>query len=249
MAEATPLIAREIGYLAGGGGAVGIGGQAVADVLRRHVGSPGDYAGAALGGAVGGLASLGGRAGYAGAVGGAATSVAQDLFNGHRPSLAKAGDAAVVGGVLGTAGGLVGRGWSDRLHWSKQKGPLGENFSRVRTWARGDETQPGPKRMERLPGGGRTIPDHRTFRGQQPREIVESKFGRKHELSKGQKQAYKKLSNYRVDHTMPSDVGAMAGFPLAVAGDQLVLSIERPKISHPAPTRRVISRLQPVGRN
>lgn len=214
IAEASP----EIAVLGGAGAAAGVGGQAISDVSRGKVGSVGDYVGAGLGGTVGALASRGGRAGYAGAAAGAATSLAQDLLNGRVPSVDKARSAALAGGVMGTAGGMLGRSWSDELP-IKAKELIGERFSRLRTWARGDETRVGPKSREYLEEGGYTVPDQRTYRGSTPRDIVESKFGRKAALSRRQRQAYEQpLSNYRVDHSLPRDPGVLIGFPLAEYG-------------------------------
>jgi len=228
IAQATPLIAREFAVLGGVGGASGVGGQIVSDIARRRVGSVGDYVGAGVGGAVGGLASgggrfgvlrwRGGRAGYAGALGGAATSVAQDLANLRAPSFDRAREAASVGGAFGVAGGLAGRAWSNGLP-NAAKGKLGEDFSRLRTWARGDKSTRGPKSREYLQEGGWTVPDQRSYRGTMLRDIVESKFGRSARLSKRQLQASEQpLPNYRVDHTLPRDVGVVVGFPAAEYG-------------------------------
>lgn len=206
--QATPLIMREIAAIGGGGVGVGVGGQAISDLANRHLSSSSDYAGAGVGGAAGALTARGGRAGHAGAAMGAATSLAQDAFNGRVPSIDNARRAALVGSALGTVGGLVGRGWSDKLS-RKEKENLGEDFSRLRTWMRGDQTQPVGKAAEHLIGGGYTIPDQRTLGG----ELVESKFGRFAGLTRRQKQAYDQpLLNYRVDHTLPRDVGVFAGF-------------------------------------
>jgi hypothetical protein len=214
IAEATPLITREIAALGGSGAGVGVGGQAISDFANGHPSSLGDYAGAAVGGMAGALAARGGRAGYAGAAMGGATSLVQDALNGRTPSIDKARQAALTGGVLGTSGGLLGRGWSDSLA-RKEKELLGEDFSRLRTWIRGDQTLPGRKTAERLVDGGSTIPDQRTLGGQ----LVESKFGRFADLTKRQRQAfYQPLENYRVDHALPRDVGVFAGFLPSVYG-------------------------------
>jgi hypothetical protein len=234
MAEATPLIAREIAVIGGAGGAAGVGGQALSDAARRKLSSIGDYAGAGLGGAVGGLASLGGRAGYAGAAGGAATSLAQDLFNGRALSLDRARGAAVMGGVLGAIGGAAGRRWSDGLDWRTEKGLLGEEFSRLRTWARGDKTLSGKKTAEVLGNQKITIPDLRSVRNGQQREIIESKFGKTAKLSKNQKYAHKTRNDYRVDHSLPKDVGAITGFLPGLFGLHFVPPSNQP--SHKSKT-------------
>ena len=232
MAQATPLIAREVATLAGAGGAAGVGGQAVSDVVRGRPSSLGDYAGAGLGGVVGALASRGGAGGKAGAISGAATSVAQDLFNGRVPSFDRARDAAEAGGRFGAAGGDFGGHWSDGLKGegtspkliNKPKEDLGEGFSRLRTMARGDRTLPGGKTREYLANGKYTYPDSRSYRGAEVRDLVESKFGKSASLSDRQKEAYRLLSNYRVDHTLPRDVGALWAFPASMFGYQASLS-------------------------
>lgn len=213
IAQATPLIAREVAVLGGLSGAAGVGGQLVSDVAQRRLGSAGDYLGAGVGGAVAGLASRGGYGGYAGAAGGAATSLAQDLANGRIPSIDKARDTALAGGVFGAAGGMAGRAGADRLSRATKE-QIGEDVSRIRTWARGDKTVEGSKIREYLAGGGYTVPDQRTLAG----EIVESKFGRSARLSKRQTQAYGQLPNFRVDHSLPKDVGVLLGFPAAQVG-------------------------------
>jgi hypothetical protein len=217
LAQASPLIAREVSAIGSVGAAGGVGGQAISDLANGRLSSFQDYLGAGVGGGAGALASMGGRAGYAGAVDGATTSVAQDLFNGRVPSIAKARQAAGAAGLFGASAGRIGRAWSNGLS-PREKGDLGENFSRLRNWARGDETLPGPKQREYLDGGGYTVPDLRTSLGQ----IVESKFGPKARLSPRQLQAYQEpLPNFRIDQSLPQDVGAIAGFPAAQYGYHL----------------------------
>lgn len=214
IAEATPLIAREIGMLGGAGAVTGVGGQAFSDVARGRLGSVGDYLGAATGGVAGALASRSGMAGYSAALDGGITSAAQDVFNGRAPSIDRAREAAQTGGVAGVFGGIFGRAASNNLT-RKEKELLGEEFSRIRTWARGDKTMDMGKRRLYLDKRNYTYPDQRTYRGTTEREFVESKFGRRAELSKQQKRAYRQLSNYRVDHTLPRDVGVAIGVPVA----------------------------------
>jgi hypothetical protein len=214
IAEAAPLAAREIAAIGGVGTVAGMGSQAVSDLSAHRRSSVGDYLGGGLGGAVGALSSMGGSAGYAGALGGATTSVAQDLFNGRVPSVTRARQAAVTSGLLGAGAGRLGRNWSNVLP-PREKGDLGEDFSRLRNWARGDEALQGPKHREYLDDGGYTVPDLRTSLGQ----IIESKFWLQSRLSPRQSQAYQQpLSNYRVDQALPQDVGAIVGFPAAQYG-------------------------------
>lgn len=210
IAQATPMVARELAALGGVGGAAGVGGQALSDVLRGRIGSAGDYVGAAVGGAAGAVAARSGRGVEAGAVLGATTSVAQDVFNGRAVSVDDARASGLAGAALGAAGGFVGRRVSDSLSRSA-KGDLGEDLSRVRTWARGDQTLAGPKSRQYLEGRKYTFPDQRTASG----ELVESKFGRSADLSKRQREAHAQLDNYRVDAWLPRDIGA--GFGLTAA--------------------------------
>jgi hypothetical protein len=214
--QATGLIAREIGVLGGIGGAAGVGGQALSDLAQHRLSTIGDYVGAALGGGVGGLASMVGRGSYAGAAAGGVTSLAQDALNGRLPSVDRARQAAIAGGAFGAVGGVLGRAWSNGLS-NSAKEQLGEKFSRLRTWARGDETMPGPKTREYLDDGGYTVPDQRTYSG----DVVESKFGRSARLSRRQDQAYNQpLLNYRIDAALPQDVGVMVGLPASIYGYQ-----------------------------
>jgi hypothetical protein len=221
LAEATPMVARELGALGGVGAAGGVGSQIVGDIARGRLGSGGDYLGAAVGGAVSAYALRSGRGAQAGAIDGGVTSVAQDLANGRTPSATKARQAALAGAVLGGIGGFAGRRYSNGLSRG-DKAALGEEGSRLRTWSRGDQTLQGGKTREYLKGGGYTVPDQRTLRNGVPQDIVESKFGRASELSRRQKQAYREgLPNYRVDQFLPRDVGAAAGLGLTWFGDGL----------------------------
>lgn len=226
MAQATRLIPREIAAIGGAGGAAGVGGQAISDLARGHLSSLGDYAGAGVGGAVGGLASMGGRGSYAGAADGVATSLSQDLFNGRTPSLDRARQAAGVGGTFGAIGGVLGR-FSSNANSGINKGiagsakdKIGEDFSQLRTLARGDTTISLKKTREYFQNRKYTYPDQRTASGQ----LVESKFGRTAKLSDPQKGAHRHLSNYRVDHTLPQDVGVLFATPAWAIGGRYLAS-------------------------
>ncbi len=211
MAEAAPMIAREAAAIGGGGGALGVGGQALSDIHSGHIGSAGDYAAAGAGGAVNALASVRMGPGKGGAIGGATTSVLRDLLNLRPVSLSDASHEAVADGWTGGAAGVGGRALSDNLSIAS-KGRLGEDMSRLRTWAQGDSTIPGKKVGVRLANGKLTIPDSRTVSG----KIVESKMGRSARLSTNQRAAYNQpLTGYRVDHWLPQDFGALSG---ALAG-------------------------------
>ena len=228
IAETTPLILREYAALTGAGAAAGVGGQVISDVGRGRPGSPGDYAGAAVGGAVGGALAPGGRAVVSGAAMGAATSLAQDAFNGRLDSgwFDRTMSGARVGGAFGAVGGRFGRQEAQALP-GQIKGPaveqtskelLGEDFSKLRTWARGEKTIPMKKKTRQVVSGGHTKPDQRTMLNGVEKDLVESKFGKSARLKKRQREAYAELPNYRVDHTLPQDVGVLQGVPLSLLG-------------------------------
>jgi hypothetical protein len=160
-------------------------------------------------------------AAQAGAAGGATASVVGDILNGRMPSRDRAINAASQGVFLGAAAGAAGRKLSNALPPKATTGNLvskeglGEAGSILRTLARGDWTVSRAKRAAHLPGGGYTLPDQRTLRG----KLIESKFGRKAELSNRQIQAYHELGDkYRVDHFLPDDVGSLFAHPTVQTG-------------------------------
>ena len=222
MAEAAPLIGRELAAIGGAGGASGLSGQALSDLENHKFSSLGDYAGAALGGTAGALAARSGLGSRSGAIDGGVTSLAQDAFNQRlsAASIDRARTAALLGGTFGAIGGYAGRNWSNGLP-RKVKGDLGEDLSKLRSRARGQRVKTGDgARKAQDVGGGYTIPDHiTTDDAGEVVNIVEAKFGRKPSLSKNQKKAYAgKIPNYRVDHFLPQDIGATAGLGLAQFG-------------------------------
>jgi hypothetical protein len=163
---------------AGGGAASGIAGQAVTDAMSGRRGGVGDYVGAGLGGAVGGLAmraglplarsgasrerSLAGGVGralrdprLAGAVEGSATAAFQALANGGIPTPMEVAEAARGGAIGARFGDLIGKYGSNALP-SAVKGQLGEYLSVLKTRA-GGEGHPlysgrGPEFDARMPG-------------------------------------------------------------------------------------------------
>lgn len=212
--QTTPLTLRERAVIGGAGGVTGVGGQAFSDATSGHLSSFGDYAGAALGGGVNGLMAIKGRPALAGAAGGAATSLAQDEFNGRAPSLEHAALSASMSGLGGAVAGVMGHATAARLD-KKAKEKLGELGSRIRTRARGDRTVSTKKQRLYLSDRKYTYPDQRTASNQ----MVESKFGVWADLSERQKQAYRELGpGYRVDHFLPRDIGAVTGLLGAQAG-------------------------------
>ncbi len=212
IAQTAPLILRETAALAGAGGAAGVMGQAIDDVAHWKFGTPGDYGGAIVGGTLGALAAQRGNVARAGAAAGLTESVAQDTLNGglNAQSAARAREAAAAGA---TVGGLVGASVAKHMDGlpTKAKEMTGERVSRVRNFVRGDKTGPTKKTAHKLPGGGHTLPDLRTYKNGLPQQLIESKFGRKAHLSPRQTQATIELHNYRVDHSLPRDIGAALG--------------------------------------
>jgi len=217
IAQTAPLILRETAALAGAGGAAGVVGQAADDVAHWKIGTPGDYGGAIVGGTFGALAARRGNVAQASAAAGLTQSVAQDTLNGglNAQSAARAREAAAAGA---TVGGLVGASVAKHMDGlpTKAKEMTGERVSRVRNFVRGHKTGPTQKTAHKLPGGGYTLPDLRTYKNGIPQQLVESKFGRKANLSKRQIQATTELNNYRVDHSVPRDIGAALGLPSSV---------------------------------
>ena len=138
--------------------------------------------------------------------------MAQDTLNGglNAQSAARAREAAAAGA---TVGGLVGASVAKHMDGlpTKAKEMTGERVSRVRNFVRGDKTGPTKKTAHKLPGGGHTLPDLRTYKNGLPQQLIESKFGRKAHLSPRQTQATIELHNYRVDHSLPRDIGAALG--------------------------------------
>ena len=223
IAQAAPMVAREAAVL----GAIGAGGgvinQGMADLQRRHLGSPGDYAGAALGGATTALASARGAPAQAAALGGATTSIAQDILNGRRASWRNAGRAALAGGYVAAPLGYAGRRYSDSLR-VKHKGELGESLGRARTRANFDVPKASHKAYK-VEGGKTTIVDHIAKSGL----LTEQKFGRSiRGLSPNQQLAFNQFGDgYRVDHFLPRDVGAIVAYPFGQLGYHQVLDDER----------------------
>ncbi len=211
IAEATPaLLFKETGKLMGFGGLSNAALEGVIDGVNGEV-SPAKILGAGIGGAAGTFLALKGRPGAAASATGAATSFAQDLLSGNvnSGSLLRALNAAAAGsvaaGVTGRLGARTANGLSIRT-----KGRLGEALSKGRTWVRGDRVANTHEPIDLTQGY--TVADHIT-RG---RQAVEAKFGRYAKLSKRQRQAVDELDDYRVDHFLPRDVGAMIELPLGM---------------------------------
>ena len=217
IAQASPLILREYAALAGAGGALGAVGQGAHDAQTGALGTPGDYGGAVLGGALGGLALSRGNVVQASGMAGLAQTVAQDTLNGgvNAQTATEGRETAAAAAIIGGLTGGMATKYSDSMS-RISKEVAGESASKVRNLVRGHKTEGGRKRKEDLPLGGYTIPDMRSYRNGEVHEVIESKFGRFARLSKRQAEAYAQLKNYRVDHTLPQDVGAAVGLPVAL---------------------------------
>lgn len=218
MAEAAPVLFKEARNVAAIGAVAGTGMQGLDDALHLRRSSPADYAGSAFGGGVGALTALYGGPGYVGGATGGATSLAQDMFNGRlrsaseaRSAIDRAADATAFGNLFSVPIGMHVAAKSHQLPWrnngdAPNKGALGEWLSMQRTRLRGQRVV--GEQVAIPVSGGNTIVDHLSDWGP-----VEAKFGNSPRLRPRQKQAYRELENYRVDHFMPNDLGAATEVP------------------------------------
>ena len=185
--------------------------------ISQRRATPGDIAGAIVGGGVGTLATFpaGPRAGAA--VEAAVTPIVQDLLNGELPSAAKVRDRMIAGSIAANKAELASIQKISALT-SKQKGDLGEALSYAKTLARLELPASVRKRVD-LKGGGYTIADQITRAG----HIVEAKFGEYARLSKQQKRAQAEYGpdKYRHDRWRPEDVGKISGYTAGVASSRI----------------------------
>lgn len=208
-----------------GGATAGLGGQAVGDVLCWELSTPGDYAGAALGGAIGGLAILRGGPLRGALVEGATTSIAQDALNGRAPDI---GDAIGSGHAAAALGGLTGAGgtYGSAAASRQVKEKLGEAMSVAKAKARSRPIT-GTQKYREVKKGAKTRADFilrndfvPLFSGE---EILESKFGAMADLTRRQKEAAEKFGrryiidawNYRDAGKAAAAVGAPMGHHVA----------------------------------
>jgi len=217
--------------VSGLGAAAGGVGQVYSDSSQGHLTSARNLGGAMAGGALQAQLALRGRPMLAGAAGGATTAMLQDALNGRSISVGTAAEAAGAGATLGKLGDIIGRrrfylgGSQDPKRpgeWVElgnfAKGERGEEFSSLRTLLNFDLTRKGPKQRLYLNTGDYTVPDQVTGRGQ----YVESKAGPFARLSRLQRRAMEQLGgNFRVDHFLPQDNGALFGFLGSQIGYQL----------------------------
>jgi hypothetical protein len=111
----------------------------------------------------------------------------------------------------------------------RMKGQLGEGLSAAKSALQGDWPV-GFQVRKTMQNKKATVLDHETASGM----YVESKFGPSARLTPNQKYAQQQWGpeGYRVDHWMPSHVGAIAA-PVGTAGGLLSWGIQEP-----APARR-----------
>lgn len=201
-------------FAAGGGGAVGVATQAAEDAFAGRGSSPGQYAAAALGGAVGGIASLRDPV-RGGALGAGLDSAASDFADGRTPSAGRVIGAAHGGAVLGKAGDLVGTYGTATLP-AHLKGKVGESLSLGKTLARG--RVPAIKEDVKVNNAGRkSIPDQMIGAN-----YLEAKMGPGANLTKNQRllraKARREGNEFIVDAWQFRDAGKAAGIGLAPTG-------------------------------
>lgn len=205
--------ARWSAITAGAGGAMGVGGQVVSDVVARRPSSPGSYAAAAVGGATDGLGTVNLGPARGGALGGAVGAAADDAFNGRMPSLVRMSDGAASGSLLGKGAGTLGTFRAHALPGRNnglkglRKGPLGEKVSEIRSRLEGEGVHPDKHTVQ--VGSRHTVLDHKTLTDRP----VEAKFGYSATLSTPQKMLRAEDSRYRVDHFLPEDIGKLLSLP------------------------------------
>jgi hypothetical protein len=220
IAEATKMVPSEYVALAGAGGLSGAAAQGYNDIVTGHTSSLGDYAGAVVGG---GIQALGARTmgpASTGLLGGGVTSVLQDEFSGRPVSYADAGLSALAGGATGLVAGKLAGTASDGLP-PVAKGPLGDELSMIRSWARLDPVIDLKKTAINRPGHPGALRDYTTRR-----KKVEAKFGVKAKLSPGQRHYYHVADDYQVDHFQPRDLAVAAAIPASQIASGL-LDLER----------------------
>jgi hypothetical protein len=236
LAGAAALTGREIAAIVGGGGVAGLGVQIGTDTLQGRTSTAGDSVGAAIGGAVGAAALPAGPV-RAGAIGAAATTTAQDYFNGRTPSSENAAQAAVLGAVFGGFADGAAQSWSNGLS-TAEKGKFGDFLGNIRSkvrgeprpiagyWPRTGERNANPKERVPMPQTRDYIPGTNIYwypDGVSANLVrFEDKFGFGAELSRNQTIARDALGDkFVLFHTTPTDVGKAA----AAAASQAAVPI------------------------
>lgn len=238
LAGAASLTGREVAAIVAGGGVAGLGVQIGSDTLQGRTSTAGDSVGAAIGGAVG-VAALPAGPVRAGALGAAATTTAQDLFNGRTPSTEDAAQAAVLGGLFGGFADGAAQQWSNGLS-TKGKEELGDFLGMTRSRLNGE---PRPlvgywPRVGNKPTDTKTwvpVTKRRDYLNEEktiywyPDGVserftrFEDKFGFDARLSPNQILAQKLLGDkFVLYHTGPPDVGKAASAILSPFAPQVL---------------------------
>lgn len=213
---------RPYGYAGAAGALASVAGQGVLDAAKDDVSSPETYASDALGGAVGGMATLKRSVAAGAAAGAAVAGGAYSALTGQPFDYAAAAKDANGANLVGLGGYFAGRTLSNGLHF-QTKGKLGDWMAGTTSEILGEKVRPLEEGRQRHHGvkvsGGQTIPDHMI--SEDPRfekdSPLEAKFGWDAKLSKRQTEANNELPNYVVRHFLPPDVGRITGGLLAIA--------------------------------
>ncbi|HVI32801.1 hypothetical protein [Phenylobacterium sp.] len=198
-----------LGRLAAGAGATGgVTAQVVQDVATGRPSSPQQYGAAALGGAVGGVATLRYGPMHGGAIGGASEAAASDMAAGRMPSADRAIGAAHGGALLGKVGDVAGTYRTAALP-AHLKGEVGEALSYAKTLARGKK--PNVSKDKVGVGGGKfSKPDQKIGD-----DFLEAKMGPHANLTRNQRLLQAKLNRegkkLLIDAWQFRDVGKAAG--------------------------------------
>lgn len=208
---------REYATVVAGTGLLNGGLEGAASLATGHTGTVGDYAGATIGGALGGLATFGVGPRLGAAVEGGMTPVAQALLNGRAISPREVRNRVAAGAFFANTGEVSSIRKVNNLS-SKQKGRLGEALSVAKTLARLDLPLSLQEDIH-LALGGKTVADQLTL----TKKIVEAKFGQYARLTHRQRQAKAEFpERYRHDHWQKEDVGKIGGYGLGNLGTNAI---------------------------
>jgi len=206
----------------GAGSSASVIGQGLSDLASGRLSDVKTYAGAAVGGGVGGATTLYGGPRVGAIAESVATASARSASTGEPVSLRDIEDGVVAGVYFGRLGELGGINWADHLpsgfnkrdkRFSREK--LGELMSELKSDTQGELTF---DRQRRRPvEGGYTVVDQLTDLD----TLIESKFGKSATLSNRQKAARRRYGDqYRVDHWLPADFGKLVGGTFGLTGGQ-----------------------------
>ena len=195
---------------AGGAGAVAnVAGQGFTDAMTGHLSDLPTYASDAVGGAVGGIATLARSPSAGAAASAAASGLTHSALTGTPLDFDQMSRDAVAEGAFGVLGHVSGTQWAQDLS-RKQKGDLGEYLAKRTAQLYGNKVT-GSHESITLSNGRKTIVDHQTTAGP-----IEAKFGNSAKLSTNQKFADKTLPDYNILHYLPTDIGRFTGGVLSL---------------------------------